>query len=155
MIQFDYDNILARALYHLDKSLEQLFKMKNPFEAMIEYTKAVFKFSFYICIYFDKSYRFTSIYDISKKVRDLVKDKKNNERGYNFLEESIYFRTNNDLHDDFKDSLKKFIEYLFNLLGTGKLHKTMKYHELKTYLENSFRGLPYLIQVLEGAKEFS
>lgn len=73
-LQFDYDDILARALYHLDKSIEQLFKMKKSFEAMIEFTKAIFKFSFYICIYFDTSYRSTSICDIKKKVRELVED---------------------------------------------------------------------------------
>lgn len=152
-LQFNYDNILARALYHLDKALEYLFYAKNISEAITEFTKAVFKFNFYLCIYFDTSYLSTSICDIKKKVQEFVEDAKIDEKGFNFLEESIYFRIKNDLHDDFTDILKRFIEYIFNLLGTGKLHRRMKYKELKTYLGNSFRGLSYLVHVLESAKE--
>ncbi|MFX0137508.1 MAG: thermonuclease family protein [Candidatus Hodarchaeota archaeon] len=151
-IQFDYDDILARTLYHLDKSLEQFLTSKNIFEAITEFTKAVFKFSFYLCIYLDTSHRSTSICDIRKKIRELVEDRKIDEKIFNFLEESIYFRTKNDLHDDFKNILKKFIENLFNLLGNGKLHREMKYHELKKYLRDCFGGLSYLISILENLK---
>ena len=137
----------------MDKSLEQQFYAKNITEAMREFTKAVFKFSFYFCIFSDKSYRLTSICDIQKKILELGKNKQFDEIGYHFLKESIYFRTNNEFREEFKDLLSKFIEYIFNLLGDGKLHKKMKYEELKKYLNQYFGGFSNLIQVLEKAKK--
>jgi len=151
-IQFDYDDILARALYHLDKCLEQLTKLKDKDTAMKEFTKAVFKFSFYICIFYDTTFHFTSKHNIERKIFELVKDKKFDELVYYFLAESIHFRKEQEFHEPFKHLFHKFIEYIFNLLGNGKLHRLMKYQELKNYLLTIFRGLPYLLRRLENAK---
>jgi len=121
--------------------------------AMKEFTKAVFKFNFYICIFYDSSFRFTSKHSIERKMVELVESKKFDELGYYFLTESIHFRKEQEFNEPFKDLLRSFIEYIFNLLGNGKLHRKMKYQELRKYLEKIFRGLPYLIRVLENAKQ--
>jgi len=158
-IQFDYDDILARALYHLDLCLKQLTSRKDKDKnrvkvtAMKEFTKAVFKYSFYICIFYDSTFHFTSIHNIEKKIFKLVENKKFDELGLYFLSESIHFRKEQEFHEPFKHLLQKFIDYIFNLLGNGKLHRPMKYQELKKYLGTTFRGLPYLIRVLDNAKQ--
>ena len=156
-IQFDYDDILARALYHLDKCLNQLTNYKEKDNAkgtaMKEFTKAVFKYSFYICIFYDSTFHFTSNHNIERKIFELVESKKFDELGYYFLTESIHFRKEQEFNEPFKHLLRKFTEYIFNLLGNGKLHRPMKYQELRKYLEKIFRGLPYLIRVLDNAKQ--
>lgn len=152
-IKFDYDDILARALYHLEICLKQLTSRKDKNTAMKEFTKAVFKFSFYICIFYDPTFHFTSKLNIERKIFELVENKKFDELGYYFLTESIHFRKEQEFNEPFKDLLRSFIEYIFNLLGNGKLHKKMKYQKLRKYLETTFRGLPYLIKVLENAKQ--
>ena len=119
---------------------------------MKEFTKAVFKFSFYICIFYDTTFHFTSKHNIERKIFELVKDKKFDELVYYFLAESIHFRKEQEFHEPFKHLFHKFIEYIFNLLGNGKLHRLMKYQELKNYLLTIFRGLPYLLRRLENAK---
>jgi len=154
-IQFDYDDILARALYHLEICLKQLTNRKDKAKvsAMKEFTKAVFKFSFYICIFYDSTFHFTSNHNIERKIFELVESKKFDELGYYFLTESIHFRKEQEFNEPFKHLLRKFTEYIFNLLGNGKLHRPMKYQELRKYLEKIFRGLPYLIRVLDNAKQ--
>jgi len=156
-IQFDYDDILARALYHLDKCLNQLTNYKEKDNAkgtaMKEFTKAVFKYSFYICIFYDSTFHFTSNHNIERKIFELVESKKFDELGLYFLTESIHFRKEQEFNEPFKHLLRKFTEYIFNLLGNGKLHRPMKYQELRKYLEKIFRGLPYLIRVLDNAKQ--
>ena len=119
----------------------------------MEFTKAVFKFSFYICVYRDKAFRSTSISTIRSKMIELEKADKNIDFGYQFLEEAIYFRSKHKMHGKFNKVLFGYIEYLFNLIGTGKLHKIMKYHELKKFLKNTFNGLTNLIEILELAKD--
>ena len=158
-IKFEYDDILARALYHLDKCLNQLTSRREKdkgeakVNAMKEFTKAVFKFSFYICIFYDPTFHFTSNHNIERKIFELVENKKFDELGLYFLTESIHFRKKQEFNELFKDLLRSFIEYIFNLLGNGKLHRPMKYQELRKYLEKIFRGLPYLIRVLDTAKQ--
>jgi len=152
-IEFDYNDILARALYHLEICLKQLTSRKDKNIAMIEFTKAVFKFSFYICIFYDSTFHFTSKHSIERKIFQLVENKKFDELGYYFLTESIHFRKEQEFHYPFKHLLRKFIEYIFNLLGNGKLHRPMKYQELRKYLETIFKGLTYLIKVLDIAKQ--
>ncbi len=150
---------MARALYHLDKCLNQLTsrkekdKDKAKVTAMKEFTKAVFKYSFYICIFYDSTFHFTSNHNIERKIFELVESKKFDELGLYFLTESIHFRKEQEFNEPFKHLLRKFTEYIFNLLGNGKLHRPMKYQELRKYLEKIFRGLPYLIRVLDNAKQ--
>lgn len=152
-LEFNYDDILARALYHLDKSVKYFSKLKNYLKAQIEFTKAVFKFSFYMCVYHDKAFRSTSISAIRSKIIELEKANENIDFGYQFLEDAMYFRSRHEMHGNFNKVLIGYIEYLFNLLGTGKLHRIMKYHELKKSLKNTFNGLTNLLELLERAKE--
>jgi len=153
LLEFDYDDILARALYHLNKAVNYFSKVKNYSEAQTEFTKAVFKFSFYMCIYHDKTFRSTHLFDIRNKIIKLEKADETYDFGYQFLEEAMYFRSRHEKHGNFNKMLFGYIEYLFNLLGTGKLHRIMKYHELKKFLKNTFNGLTNLIAILERAKE--
>lgn len=152
-LEFDYDDILARTLYHLDKAIKYSSKVKNSSNAQIEFTKAVFKFSFYICVYHDKTFRSTSLLDIRRKIIELEKVDETYDFGYQFLEEAIYFRSKNKMHGNFNKVLFGYIEYLFNLISTGKLHRIMKYHELKKFLKKTFNGLTNLLAILERAKE--
>ena len=64
-IQFDYDDILVRGLYHLNNSFKEGITPK----AMREFTKGIFKFGFYLCIYFDPHFRFTSIVKIGERIK--------------------------------------------------------------------------------------
>jgi len=152
-IEFNYDDILARALYHLDKSVKYFSKLKNYSKAQIEFTKAAFKFSFYICVYHDKTFRSTSISTIRSKIIELEKVNETYDFGCQFLEEAIYFRSKHKMRGNLNKVLFGYIEYLFNLLGTGELHRKMKYHELKQFLKKTFNGLTNLIEILEHAKE--
>ena len=152
-LEFDYDDILARVLYHLDKSVRYHSKLETYSKAQIEFTKAVFKFGFYICVYHDKTFRSTSISAIRSKIIELEKVDETYDFGYQYLEDAISFRSTYEMHGNFNKLLFGYIEYLFNLLGTGKLHRIMKYHELKKFLKNTFNGLNNLLEILEHAKE--
>ncbi len=63
---FDYNDILARCLYHLDKSLKESKIRENSAQPMTEFTKAVFKFGFYMCLYFSERYFLTSVQSLKE-----------------------------------------------------------------------------------------
>ena len=68
-IQFDYDNLLIRDFYHLEKS----FKNGLTDIAKSEYSKTLFKFGFYFCVLYDTSFRLVSLTEIRKKLEQLYK----------------------------------------------------------------------------------
>jgi len=59
---------------------------------MRDFSKAVFKFAFYICVYFDKDFHMTSIRKITNKIESLYKKGNINRGLLDFLKENIYFR---------------------------------------------------------------
>jgi hypothetical protein len=44
-----------------------------------------------------------------------------------------------------------FMQYLISNLGEGTFHARMNYPTLIEYLENSYRGLEYIIKLLKKA----
>jgi hypothetical protein len=141
-IQFDCGDILIRSLYHIDKSFKEGI---NP-RAMREFTKGVFKFGFYLCIYFDPQFRFTSTVKIAEKIRQLVSSEKIGDSFSAYLEEAAIYRMTSQFKSEFKSLREDFAKFLFSLLKSGSLHQKMDKKELIEFLSASFGGLAHLIR---------
>ena len=142
---FDYNDVLARGLYHLEKSLKE----KNTSTAMKECSKGIFKLGFYFCIYFDPTFRSTTIMEIGRKLQQLSANRKVIKKVVDFYENAIIFRITDQYKTEFKELRSDLITYIFSLLYQGVLHKKMDYKELINYLTDSFSGFPYLIQAIK------
>ena len=72
-IPFDYDDLLARGIYHLEKSIEETYK-DDPEEDIEqrELSKAVLKLSYFLCVYFVENFHYTSLIEIEKKLREII-----------------------------------------------------------------------------------
>ena len=150
---FDYDDILARSFYHFDNSFKVAIESNNTMESMREFTKGVFKFGFYICIYFDNSFRYTSIRRIAHNIEKLNRNNIFDDLIIESLKQSILFRRTNNIPEDYIKLRNKLILYIFALIGKGELHRKMNFKELKCYLENTFRGLKYLVKFAQKLKK--
>ena len=142
VLQFDYDNILIRSLYHLNKT----FKEDASFEAMREFTKGVFKLGFYLCICFDSQYRFTSIIKIAAKIKQLVTRRKIDSVIMSYFEESIIYRMTSQFKTEFTSLRDDFVKFVFTRLERGSFHKKIVNLELIKFLNKSFGGFGYLIR---------
>lgn len=147
---FDHDDVLARGLYHLNKSLSE----KETSDAMKTYSKVVFKTGFYFCIFFDRNYRSISILDVGNKLKQLSKDNDRLERMIEFFEEAIIYRITGQFKTDFEELRNEFITYIFSLLENGTLHRRMDYQDLIKYLTEIFNGFPYLTQKIHELDVF-
>ena len=148
-IKFDFDDILRRSLYHLEMGLKE----KDNKAAMSRFSKAVFKFGYYLCIFFDEDFLFTSIVKIKKKLESIVSIVKHVEKVLEFFKEAIAFRTKGIFTRDFSQLRKSFIAFIFSLLEHGGLHKRFTIPELNLYLGNSFSGFPLLKRFLKGVDQ--
>ncbi len=144
-LQFDYSDILIRSLYHLNKS----FREDVSFETMREFTKGVFKLGFYLCIYFDSNYRFTSLFTIAGKVKQLVTSGKIDNDINSYFEESIIYRITSQFKTEFMLLRDNFVKFLFNLLTSGILHKKMERLALIKFFRESFGGLGHLVRFVK------
>ena len=149
---FDYNDILARCLYHLDKSLKESKIPENSEKAMIEFTKAVFKFGFYLCLFFNKRYYLTSVHSVSLQLNKLLLDNNIQKSMLNFMSESIIYRRTNKFSKKFEILRKNYVLFTLSLLRSGILHRKYEFQELLTFLKNKFNGMPYLITYLKKAK---
>jgi hypothetical protein len=156
-LKYNFDDIFTRSLYHLDKSLKEFGSSKESIENILiskrEFTKAVFKFGFYLCKYFDKNYYLTSVLSISKHLEHLPLENNVRERMLHFMKESFIFRRTNRFSTDFKIIQKNFIFFIFTLLRNGSLHRQLEFQELVSYLGKKFNGLPYLTRYIKMAKK--
>jgi hypothetical protein len=152
-LRYDFDDIFIRSLYHLDKSLKESKTTEKSLVSKKEFTKAVFKFGFYVCKYFDKNYCLTSVLSISKHIDHLQIDNIIKKNLVHFLQESINFRRTDKFTSDFKTLRKNFIFYIFSLLKNGKIHRKLEFQEFVNYLNNYFNGLPYLTKYIKTAKK--
>ena len=152
-LKYDFDDIFARTLYHLDKSLKESKSLGNTSVSKREFTKAVFKFGFYLCKYFDKNYYLTSVLNISIHINNLHIDHKIRKNMLHFMNESTIFRRTDKFSMDFKNLRKNFILLIFSLLRNGALHRKLEFQELVNYLEKKYNGLPYLVRYLKIAKK--
>lgn len=152
-LKHDFDDIFARSLYHLDKSLKESKSSGNTLVSEREFTKAVFKFGFYLCKFFDKSYYLTSVLNISIHIDNLHIDYKIRKNMLHFMKESMIFRRNDKFSTNFKNLRKNFIFFIFSLLRNGTLHRKLEFQEMVNYFEKKFNGLPYLTRYIKMAKK--
>ena len=143
-LEFDFDDILARGLYHLDKSLGE----KNQDISKKEFSKAVFKIGFYTCVYFNKSFTDTKVLHIGQKIKETSEIVRKIEDLNGYFEETIVFRTTGYYITKYEKLREEFVRFLFSLLELGGLHKKMSTSELKDYFTSSYSGFPHLIHFL-------
>ncbi|MHA1458251.1 MAG: hypothetical protein ACTSQR_01150 [Promethearchaeota archaeon] len=149
---FDYNDILARCLYHLDKSIKESKIRENSVQAMTEFTKAVFKFGFYMCLFFSEKYFLTSVHSVSLQLKKLLLDNNIQNSMLNFMSESIMYRRTNKFSKKFEILRKNYVLFTLSLLRSGSLHRKYEFQELLIFLSNKFNGMPYLISYLKKAK---
>jgi len=150
---FNYDDILVRSLYHLDTSFKEAIVSKNMDASMQQFSKGVFKFGFYLCIYYDKGFRSTSIRAIANKIEQLSKQGIMDEKALEYVKDSILFRRTRYFMKEYVQLRNNFILHVFSLIGKGKLHRKMKFEELVTFLEDTFGGLFHLIEFAQTIKK--
>jgi len=152
-LKYDFDDIFVRSLYHLDKSLKESKSSGKSLVSEREFTKAVFKFGFFICKYFDESYYLTSVLSISKHIEILPIEEHIRKSMLDFMKESKKFRRTYKFFTDFKILRKNFIFFIFSLLRNGNLHKKLEFYEIVNFLEKKFNGLPSLTRYIKMAKK--
>ena len=141
-LEFDYDNILIRSFYHLNNS----FKEGITPRAMREFTKGVFKFGFYLSVYFDPQFRYTSLVKIAEKIKQLVLSDKIDSIINFCLEEAVIYRMTSQFKSEFKSLRDNFVKFAFSSLESGSVREKMDKTELIKLLSESFSGLGYLIR---------
>ena len=143
-LEFDFDNILIRSLYHLNNS----FGDKITPKAMREFTKGVFKLGFYLCVYFDSQFRFTSAIKIAEKIKQLISSDKIDSVVNSYFEEAVIYRMTSQFKSEFKPLRDDFVEFVFSSLESGSVSKKMERTELIKLLSTSFSGLAYLVRLV-------
>ncbi len=144
-LQFDYDNILIRSLYHLNKC----FNDSATLESMREFTKGVFKFGFYLCSYFDPQFRFTSVVKIAEKIKLLVSNRKINSAINSYTEEAVIFRMTSQFKTEFTPIRDGFVGFVLSLLTSGTLHIKMEKLAIIEFFRESFGGFGHLIRFVK------
>ncbi len=76
---------------------------------MKEYSKAVFKTGFYLCIFLDETYRTTSILEIGNNLKRLSESNDFLEKMIEFFEEAIIYRIMGQFKTEFKKLRHEFI----------------------------------------------
>lgn len=152
-LNFDYDDVLRRSLYHLDRSYKVEVRDENIEKSKRFFTKAVFKFGFYLCVVLDGSFYSTSIRSITARINEFIHKGAVIEEMGEFLEKSIIYRRTGGVETNFHKLRTRFSEYVFSNLGKGTFHRRMTYTQLKMFLETSFSGLRFLLQLIKKAKK--
>lgn len=138
-IPYDYEDLLQHAFYHLDHSFEE-----DVEKAMKIFTKAVFKFGFIICVYFDDSFKFNSIINITEKIKKLVEDKKVDDYILNVVISCIKYRQNIRPLENLSSLRENFIKYCFHLLIEDKLWKNYSWDDIISFCKKTYNGLSVL-----------
>jgi hypothetical protein len=142
-IPFDFDDILARGVYHLEKSL------KHDEIEMRELSKGILKICFYICVYFVENFHYTSIPHIEKKLKEIITLVSAIKEMETYFEEAKHFRVKGRYKTEFESLRDDFIVYIIRLLKQGVFHKKFDNNELKVFLTRYFGGFPYLKKKLK------
>ena len=139
-LQLNYDNLLIRGFYHLEKS----FKNGLTDIAKKEYSKTLFKFGFYFCVLHDKAFRLVSLTEIGKKLEELYKSGTIDSQIFEYFETAFNYRCRGEYDSDFHLLRLKTRYYFISLLSKRKTHRLMDYTEIKTFFSSYFGGLPIL-----------
>lgn len=137
-IPFDYDDVLARGVYHLEKSL------KEENIEMREFSKAIFKICFYVCAYFVEKFHYTSLIVIEKKLEEIISLVSAIKEIKIYFEEAKYFRVKGRFKTEFESLRDDFIVYIIRLLRQGIFHRKFDNNALQIFLTRYFGGFPYL-----------
>ena len=117
---------------------------------MRDFTKGVFKFCFYLCIYFDPQFHLTSIVRIAEKIKLLVSNNKINSVVNSYLEEAVIFRMASQFKIEFALLRDDFVKFVLSLLINGTLHKQMERLTLIKFFRESFGGFGHLIRFVKS-----
>ena len=147
-IGHDYEDILRRVIYHMEKSYREEEK-KDENKSKREFTKSIFKFCYYFSVLFDPDFQYTSSIKSAQKVKTLSKQGKISGEMPHFIENSILFRCENVFIEDFNKIREDFLDYLFLIIRNGALHRKIKYPDLLKYLKDTYDGLNHLVAKLE------
>jgi hypothetical protein len=134
--QFDFDDILARGLYHLNNS----YQMEEVPLARMEFSKAGIKICFYLCLLRDPYFHYTSPILISQKIQELVQQNKLDSVFVRFLEEIMVFRISGSYKSEFSELRTSFFSQLVLLAHNEKLHREFDLFDLHSYLKNQYKG---------------
>ena len=115
---------------------------------MREFTKGIFKLGFYLCVYFDPQFRFTSIVKITEKIKLLVSSGKIDSVVNFYLEEAVIYRLTSQFKSEFESLRDNFVEFVLSSLEIGSVSKKMERTELIKLLSTSFSGLAYLVRLV-------
>jgi hypothetical protein len=132
----DYNDLLKRALYRAEKSLK--------LDSKEELTKAVFKYCFYVCVYLDNTFHYTSIVKIKEQVEQLVELKKLDKGILEILVECFNFRGFGDFSVEFHALRNDFLSFVINAIAKGLFHAKMNLEDFVEFLDATFDGCPYL-----------
>ncbi|MFW9878492.1 MAG: hypothetical protein ACFFG0_35880 [Candidatus Thorarchaeota archaeon] len=136
-IPYDYEDLLRHTFYNLNNS----FKLKDEEAAKNKFTKGVFKFAFLISVYFDPSFKYTSIVEITLKIKELVENQKINANLYDFLLICVNFRRGIPFSEEFLSLRDKFMTSCFYQLYEGKLWKKYEWEEIIQFCRITYNGL--------------
>ena len=143
----DYEDILRRVFYHMEKSYKVEEKDEN--KSKMEFTKSVFKFCYYLSVLFEPSFQFTSSIKSAQKVNELSEQGKIGGEIPRFIENSILFRCKNVFIEDFNKIREDYLDYLFLMARNGTLHRMLGYKPFLKFLKETYDGLKHLAAKLE------
>ena len=147
-LEFNYDNVLIRSFYHLNNS----FKEGTTPKAMREFTKGIFKFGFYLCIYFDPQFRLTSVVKIAEKIKLLVSSDRIDRVINSYLEEAVIYRMTSEFKSNFESLRDDFVKFAFSSLESGSVREKTDKSELIKLLSLSFSGLGHLVRFVRKSE---
>lgn len=152
---FDHEDILTRALYHLEKSYSASHD-NYPREASHQFSKSVFKFLFYLSVLYDPEYRKSSIRSAAIKVQEISKELGFKPSLMEIVEQCVKFRRTGFYEDKFKNLRARFTLLVFSMLAKGQLHRPMRYDGLMELLKEGFgdgQEFHYLMLLLRVLKK--
>ncbi len=150
-IPFDYDDVLARGLYHLEKSLKETYRNNSDEDIeKREFSKGIFKICFYICVYFQENFHYTSLIEIDKRFKDIITIISGIKEIEVYFEEAQHYRMKGQFKTEFESLRGEFIIYIIDLLKRGIFHRKFDNSELHIYFTKYFGGFPHLKKKLNN-----
>jgi len=141
-IAWDYDDLLKRAIYRIDNSLELNSKK--------EFSKAVFNYCFYLCTYLEKTSCSTLSIKIRERINHLISLGKIESEMNDILLKCLNFRRSGVFKGDYLIIRKKFITYIIKAIARGNFHARMTLDEFRDFLTSN--GFTHLNQICRSKR---